>query len=76
MEKVEVNVVEHIATIAEYRSGYDLELNLISYNGYAPRYDLRRWDKMGNRMGKGITFTADEADEIVRALKNHRRRVK
>lgn len=73
MDRVDVKVVEHIATIAEYRSGYALELNLISYDGYPPKYDLRKWDKMGNRMGKGIAFTAEEADEIARAIKNHRR---
>lgn len=39
-----------------------IELNLISFNGAAARYDLRKWrEKNGERkMQKGITMTREE----------------
>lgn len=39
-------VTEHIATLSENSTGnYTLELNRISYNGAAPKLDLRKWDR-------------------------------
>ena len=43
--------------------GEKLRLNLVSWNGADPKYDLRNWyeDKSGNlKYGKGITLTAQE----------------
>lgn len=39
-----------------------IELNLISFNGAAPRYDLRKWRDKGTEhtMQKGITLTREE----------------
>ena len=39
-----------------------IELNLVSFNGAEPRYDLRKWrERDGERkMQKGITFTREE----------------
>lgn len=54
-------IVQHIATLAE--SGYRTkELNLVSYDGAAPKFDLRLWMHFdtGAKMGKGITLTQDE----------------
>ena len=47
--------------------GDKLRLNLISWNGGEPKYDLRNWwtDKEGNlKYGKGITLTAQELGEL------------
>lgn len=54
-------ITEHIATLKE--AGYRTkELNLISYSGAKPKYDLRVWMHLdeGTKMGKGITLEADE----------------
>lgn len=43
--------------------GNKLKLNMISWNGADPKYDLRNWytDKDGNeKYAKGITFTREE----------------
>ena len=47
--------------------GDKLRLNMISWNGGEPKYDLRNWwtDKEGNlKYGKGITLTAQELVEL------------
>ena len=46
------------------------ELNIISYSGNEPKYDLRKW-RTGNgekKMQKGITLTCEELLELRRAL--------
>jgi hypothetical protein len=36
------------------------ELNLISWNDCAPKYDIREWSPDGKTMGKGITLSDEE----------------
>lgn len=53
--------------------GDKLRLNLISWNGAEPKYDLRAWwtDKNGNlKYGKGITLTAQELKDFVDLAKS------
>ncbi len=50
--------------IAETSKGWTKELNLVSWNDYAPKYDIREWDPEHVRMGKGLTFTKDEIKEL------------
>ena len=40
------------------------ELNLVSWNGREPKYDLRDWDENHTRMGKGITLTKEEVEKL------------
>ena len=42
------------------RSGYTKEVNLVSWNEAKPKYDIRPWSPDHKKMGKGLTFTADE----------------
>lgn len=52
--------------------GNKYQLNLISWNGAIPKYDLRNWykDKEGNdKYSKGVTLTANELREL-KALLN------
>lgn len=72
-DKIQFEVVEHIATVAEYTGGeYALELNYISFNGAPAKYDLRKWDKAAGRMLKGVTLSAEEAETVAAAIKQHR----
>ncbi len=53
-------IVKNIATLSTEKSGWTKELNLVSYNGAEPKYDLRSWDPDHEKMGKGVTFTKEE----------------
>lgn len=69
MSVFKYEVKKHVATISSTSDGrYTLELNLISYGDNPPKYDLRKWDRGNNRMFKGVTFSTDEAAQIVQAL--------
>ena len=46
------------------------KLNLVSWNGAAAKYDLRDWAPEHEKMGKGITLSADEVQELYEILKN------
>lgn len=44
---------------------YTTEINLISYNGAAPKIDIRKWDRRdGAKMLKGLTLTPDEWEAL------------
>ena len=43
---------EHLGVIARYESGWRKELNLVSWNGGAPKYDVRDWDPHHERMSR------------------------
>lgn len=53
-------IVESIAVLSEETSGWTKELNLVSFNGAKPKYDIRTWDPEHEKMGKGITLTGEE----------------
>ncbi len=62
-------ITEHIAVLSTTTAGWQKELNLVSWNGAAPKYDIREWAPDHEKMGKGITLTAEEAALLVAALK-------
>ena len=63
-------IVEHIAVLSTSKTGWTKELNLVSWNGRAPKYDIREWAPDHSRMAKGLTFTAEELGELRRILEN------
>ncbi len=60
MGEIKFERLEHYGTLSTSSSGWKKELNLIGWNGRAGKYDLREWSPDDERMGKGITLTAEE----------------
>ena len=50
--------------ISEGSGGWQKELNMISWNGKEPKYDIRDWGPEHKKMGKGITLSADDAKAL------------
>ena len=61
-------VTEKIAVLSESSKGWTKELNLISWNGREPKYDIREWSPDGSKMGKGITLSDEEVAVLKKAL--------
>ncbi|MBE6518341.1 MAG: hypothetical protein E7Z70_02200 [Thermoplasmata archaeon] len=61
-------VTEKIAVLSESSKGWTKELNLISWNGREPKYDIREWSPDGSKMGKGITLSDEEVEVLKKAL--------
>lgn len=57
-----------LGVISESAKGWRKEPNKISWNGAEPKYDLRDWAPDHEKMGKGITLSADEAQELYKIL--------
>ena len=53
-------IVEQLGVISEGSGGWTKELNLISWNDRAPKYDIREWAPDHTKMGKGVTISPDE----------------
>jgi len=47
-------IKETVGTLSESSKGWSKELNLISWNGREPNYDLRDWAPDHAKMGKGV----------------------
>ncbi len=61
-------IVKEIAVLSTGDSGYTKEINLISWNGKEPKYDIRSFSPNREKCGKGITLNADEAAALLKAL--------
>ncbi len=66
MAEIKYEIKENIGSISQSPKGWNKELNLISWNGKEPKFDLRDWAPEHEKMGKGLTLTVDE----VRALRD------
>ncbi|MBR3142086.1 MAG: hypothetical protein IKF09_02930 [Clostridiales bacterium] len=58
-----------IAVLSRNERGYTKEINLVSWNGSDPKYDIRNWHPDRQKCGKGIALTKDEAIALMDALK-------
>ncbi|MEK6453527.1 YdbC family protein [Caldifermentibacillus hisashii] len=68
MAELKYEIVEHIGVLSESSKGWTKELNVISWNGKEPKYDLRDWAPNKEKMGKGITLTQAELEVLKRLL--------
>jgi hypothetical protein len=60
MSKIIYKIVKEIGVLSTSAKGWRKELNLISWNGRAAKYDLRDWAPEREKMGKGVTLSEEE----------------
>ena len=63
-------IVKHIGIISENDSNWSKELNLVSWNGKEPCFDIRLWSPAHDKMSRGITLSEDEMDKLYSVLMN------
>lgn len=68
MADIKCDIVEELGVLSESTKGWKKELNLISWNGAEAKYDLRDWSPNHEKMGKGITLTTNEVQELYKLL--------
>ena len=66
MSKPEISfeIIETLGVLSTSTKGWTKELNLISWNGREPKYDLREWSPEHDKMGKGVTLSKEELDAL------------
>lgn len=67
-EQITFEITEHIGVLCVYHTGWKKELNLVSWNGNAPKYDIRDWDPDHERMSRGITLSEKEMGRVRQML--------
>ena len=60
MPEITYEIIQSIGVLSRSASGWAKELNLISWNNREPKYDLRDWSADYEKMGKGVTLSAEE----------------
>lgn len=68
MADIKYDILEELGVLSESAKGWKKELNLISWNGGTPKYDIRDWAPQHEKMGKGITLSKDEIKELYEIL--------
>ena len=54
-------------SLSEDRSpAWNTELNIVSWNGNEPKYDIRQWNPEHTKCGKGITMDIEGLKNLVK----------
>ncbi|MBR3133018.1 MAG: hypothetical protein IKG42_02945 [Clostridia bacterium] len=64
MPEIKFEIVKKIGVISTSDKGWSKELNLVSWNGRDPKFDLRDWNEEHDKMGKGITLNHEEFEKL------------
>jgi hypothetical protein len=60
VDDISCEIVMQIGILSQAGSGWTKELNLISWNGRSPKYDIRDWSADHSKMGRGVTLSREE----------------
>lgn len=61
---LEYEIKKTITSVNDGMSDMNLELNLVSWNRRAPKYDIRRWSDDHTQMSKGLTLNETEVVKL------------
>ena len=68
MADIKYDIIKESGVLSENAKGWRKELNLISWNGGAAKYDIRDWAPDHEKMGKGTTLTEEEMENLKEIL--------
>jgi len=71
MAEFKYEITQELGILSESKSGWTRELNLISWNGAEPKFDIRDWAPGHEKMGKGISLSADEIEKLKSILEKY-----
>ena len=64
MADIKFEIKKELGVLSENSRGWRKELNLVSWNDAAPKYDIREWSPDHEKMGKGVTLTEEEFEKL------------
>jgi hypothetical protein len=67
---ITLEIMEELGDLSEGSNGWKKQLTYTSWNGRAPKFDLRSWDADHQSMTKGITLTKEELMKLKEILDN------
>ena len=60
MAEVTFEIVKKFGELGVSAKGWTKEINLVSWNKYPAKYDIREWDPDHLKMSKGLTLNKEE----------------
>ena len=60
MAEIKFEIIKKIGVLSKSESGWEKQLNLISWNDREPKYHIREWAPDGEKMSKGVTLSKEE----------------
>jgi len=70
MDDLRFDIIRNFGVLSESSRGWTRELNLVSWNGREPKYDIRDWSPDHLKMGKGVTLSDEEIQELKNILQD------
>jgi hypothetical protein len=67
MAELKYEITERIAILSE-KGNWTKELNKVSWNDRPAKYDMRDWNHEEGKMGKGVTLTQEEVQNLKQVL--------
>lgn len=64
---MEYKILKRLATFPD-EGEWTKELNIVSWNGRLPKYDIRKWNHDHTKMSKGITLNQGEMRTLFDAI--------
>lgn len=71
MSNFQYEITKELGVLSQSKSGWTKELNLVAWNNGHPKFDLRDWAPEKAKMGKGVTFTEEEARVLCKLLNDY-----
>ena len=68
MPDFKYEITEELGILSESKSGWTREVNMVSWNGAAPKLDIRDWAPEHEKMGKGVSLSAEEVKKLKEIL--------
>lgn len=67
-DNITSEIIKECAVLKETPGGFKKALRIISWNGAAPKLDLREWTSEGHSTKRGFTMTDEEAKILLGGL--------
>ena len=64
-------IVKEIGILSTKKSGSNREVNLVSWNGGAPKLDIREWASEHEKAFKGISLSGEEVAVLKELLSDY-----
>ena len=61
-------IIKEIAVLSTNLSGWNREVNMVSWNDAKPKLDIRDWAPEHEKMGKGVSLSAEEVAVLQEVL--------
>jgi len=71
MPEITFEIVKKIGVLSTTEKGWSKEINLVSWNGREPKFDLRDWSEDHTKMGKGVTLSKEEMEKLKDTLNSY-----